>query len=383
MQAFSLGSETPMCFVAVGEEQFGQLVGCNAAFNRAMRLDFGRPARIDDFLVPEMRASHQQKMRDFIKGDAFSLEHRNGFTLSLAGKLVYAKILVQLMPSIVEGLRYVFFLKKLMPRRKVLGLKNGQAIGYSSQSFDDAFEGRARRELLLRALQDGLASLRQQEEAKVDFEGREVFVRHLHEFSDGEASWLFVELYEQEDVLLETKYNTGERTKDHSNFKRTADSRANRKDSVISRDSGELEKSNMEKSDLQEKLAAEKLKKTEEAVKLAYEIVVDDRKKRITNRILAFTIIIVLLLLAVLIAAILVKLSNQDTYLNTLSINTAFNKFLMTVSRAIFFAKLLNFYQLNNNAFMANVFLNYLANSVNITSTMDQLVVNFEIGAIT
>ena len=54
-------------------------------------------------------------------------------------------------------------------------------------------------------------------------------------------------------MLLETKYNLmGERTNDHSNFKKTADSRANRKDSVISRDSGELEKSNnMEKSDLQ------------------------------------------------------------------------------------------------------------------------------------
>ena len=373
MQAFSLGSETPMCFVAVGEEQFGQLVGCNAAFNRAMRLDFGSPARIDDFLVPEMRASHGQRMRDFIRGDAFSLEHRNGFTLSLAGKLVYAKILVQLMPSIVEGLRYVFFLKKLMPRRKVLGLKNGQAIGYTSQSFDDAFEGRARRELLLRALQDGLASLRQQQEARVDFEGREVFVRHLHEFSDGEASWLFVELYEQEDVLLETKYNlTGERTKDHSNFKRTADSRANRKDSVISRDSGELEKSNnMEKSDMQEKMAAEKLKKTEEGVKLAYEIVVDDRKKRITCRILTFTIIIVVLLLAVLIAAILVKLSNQDTYLKTLRINTAFNKFLMTISRANYFAKMLNLSQFKNPNAQSNIFLSFVKSNSNIMSAMD------------
>ena len=57
------------------------------------------------------------------------------------------------MPSIVEGLRYVFFLKKLMPRKKILGLKNGQAIGYTSQSFDETFEGRGRRELILRALQ--------------------------------------------------------------------------------------------------------------------------------------------------------------------------------------------------------------------------------------
>jgi hypothetical protein len=43
------------------------------------------------------------------------------------------------MPSIEDGLRYVFFLKKLMPRKKILGLRNGQTIGYTSQSFDDSF----------------------------------------------------------------------------------------------------------------------------------------------------------------------------------------------------------------------------------------------------
>ena len=207
MQAFSLGSETPMCFVAVDEERFGQIVGCNAHFNSAMSLEFGRPARIDEFMVPEMRSSHAQKMRAFIYGDAFSLEHRNGFTLNLRGKLVFAKILVQIVPSIAEGLRYVFFLKKLMPRRKILGLRNGQAVGYASQSFDDAFEGRQRRELVLRALQEGLGSLRQRQEVRLELEGREVFVRFLHEFAEHEADWLFVELYEQEDVLLETKYN--------------------------------------------------------------------------------------------------------------------------------------------------------------------------------
>lgn len=43
--------------------------------------------------------------------------------------------------------------------------------------------------------------------------------------------------------------------------KSTSDSRS-RKDSVISKDES-MERSNMEKSDMQEKLAAEKMKKTE------------------------------------------------------------------------------------------------------------------------
>ena len=118
-------------------------------------------------------------------------------------------------------------------------------------------------------------------------------------------------------------------------------------------------------------MAAEKLKKTEEGVKLAYEIVVDDRKKRIVCRILTFTLLTVLLLLAILIAAILVKLSNQDKYMNTLRINAAFNKFLMTVSKAIYAAKLLNIYQFSNNTTMATIFRSSLAANANVTSAMD------------
>lgn len=207
----------------------------------------------------------------------------------------------------------------------------------------------------------------------------------MHEFTENEASWLFVECYEQEDVLLETKYNLmGERTNDISNFKKTSDSRANRKDSVISRDSGELEKSNnMEKSDLQEKMAAEKLRRTEEGIKLTFEIVLDDHKKKITYRILAFTFIVVLVLLGLLIAAIIVKQNNQDTYQKALNINTSFNTFMIAVVRAVFSVKFLNFYSFSKITSIANVFLGYFRYFSNIINLMDQLVVNFDINAIT
>lgn len=29
----------------------------------------------------------------------------------------------------------------------------------------------------------------------------------MHEFADGDTEWMFIEFYEQEDVLMETKYN--------------------------------------------------------------------------------------------------------------------------------------------------------------------------------
>jgi len=47
-----------------------------------------------------MREHHRQSMKAFIKGDCFSLEHKNGFTLNNKSKIIYTKILVQIMPSI-------------------------------------------------------------------------------------------------------------------------------------------------------------------------------------------------------------------------------------------------------------------------------------------
>ena len=78
-------------------------------------------------------------MKKFINGDLFHLEHKHGFTLNLKGKIVYTKILVQIIPSISEGLRYVFFLKKIMQKKRIFGLKNYSKIVYTSKSFDDRF----------------------------------------------------------------------------------------------------------------------------------------------------------------------------------------------------------------------------------------------------
>jgi hypothetical protein len=59
--------------------------------------------------------------------------------LNSKGKIVYTKILVQIIPSISEGLRYVFFLKKIMEKKQIFGLKNYSKIVYTSKSFDNRF----------------------------------------------------------------------------------------------------------------------------------------------------------------------------------------------------------------------------------------------------
>ena len=88
----------------------------------------------------------------------------------------------------------------------------------------------------------------------------------------------------------------------------------------------------MEKSDLQERIAAEKAKKTEEAIRSAYEVIVDDKKKRLSGRILIFTIGMVIVLLGALLAASLVKINNKNSALLTVSINSAYNQFMMMVT---------------------------------------------------
>lgn len=39
-------------------------------------------------------------------------------------KLLSAKILIQVAPSVAEGLRYVVFLKRLLPRKRIVAIRN-------------------------------------------------------------------------------------------------------------------------------------------------------------------------------------------------------------------------------------------------------------------
>lgn len=96
-----------------------------------------------------------------------------------------------------------------------------------------------------------------------------------------------------------------------------------------------------------------------------------------------FTVVVVALLLGALLATALIKLNNQRVSLSTININSAFNQFLLTVTNQVVAMKYLNYYQYTNNATMASRFFSTAASNVNITTAMDNLVVNFDITAIT
>jgi hypothetical protein len=82
-----------------------------------------------------MRESHRIKMKTFLKEGNFTLEHSTSYGLNGKGKLVHSKALVQVFPSISDGLTYVFFLKKLSVGKKIFSIKNNHSIAYVSQAF--------------------------------------------------------------------------------------------------------------------------------------------------------------------------------------------------------------------------------------------------------
>ena len=62
-----------MCFVAVDKDKLGEIVGTNSHFNKVMNLEYGHIIKIQEFMVPEMRKNHEEKMKKFINGDLFHL----------------------------------------------------------------------------------------------------------------------------------------------------------------------------------------------------------------------------------------------------------------------------------------------------------------------
>lgn len=59
MNSFSYNSETPLCFVSVDIEDFGMIKGSNSIFNEVMSVEYGRVVSINEFIIPEMQASHR------------------------------------------------------------------------------------------------------------------------------------------------------------------------------------------------------------------------------------------------------------------------------------------------------------------------------------
>ena len=96
-----------------------------------------------------------------------------------------------------------------------------------------------------------------------------------------------------------------------------------------------------------------------------------------------FTIAMAVLLLAALLAAALIKASNQDLSLATVRINSSFNQFMMMLTGQVVTMQRVNYLAYTNNTEMATALFQFAPALANITAAMDNLVVNFDINSIT
>ena len=54
-------------------------------------------------------------MNDFIRKDNLTSLHNKAFILNARNNILFAELMVQIIPSVSEGLRYALFVKKLDP----------------------------------------------------------------------------------------------------------------------------------------------------------------------------------------------------------------------------------------------------------------------------
>ena len=221
-------------------------------------------------------------MKRFIKSEGFSLEHKNGFTLNTKGKIIFTKIMVQIMPSIEQGLQYIFFLKKLMPLRKILGIKNNKSIAYSSQSFDDAFEIKITQQSVVSYFTEEIIhEIRKKKEIRLIIEEQEFFITFLHEFIYKDIAYLFVQFCEESDIFEQTQYNLlGDLIQNKSSKQNDINflNKIDKKEDLIMSESSDfiekMKKQGLNKIMVRDKSVSDKMKKYAD-IRNLYSIVID------------------------------------------------------------------------------------------------------------
>jgi hypothetical protein len=119
------------------------------------------------------------------------------------------------MPSIEQGLRYAFFMKKLMPFRKILGIKKNTKIVYSSQSFDDSIKKRiTHRPVVSYFTEKVISDIIEKKEVRMTIEETDYTITFMHEFSNKEVEYIFVEFVEETDLRQKDDKSLNERTKE-------------------------------------------------------------------------------------------------------------------------------------------------------------------------
>lgn len=101
-----------------------------------MFAELGQVRSIDQLILPELRETYLQSLRNAILGDTLTLPGSETFVTGSKLQLLPAEYMIQVVPSIGKSLKYAFFLKKYLPEKSMFILKDGQSIPYRSKAFD-------------------------------------------------------------------------------------------------------------------------------------------------------------------------------------------------------------------------------------------------------
>lgn len=186
------------------------------------------------------------------------------------------------MPSIEQGLQYIFFLKKLMPLRKILGIKNNKSIAYSSQSFDDAFEIKITQQSVVSYFTEEIIhEIRKKKEIRLIIEEQEFFITFLHEFIYKDIAYLFVQFCEESDIFEQTQYNLlGDLIQNKSSKQNDINflNKIDKKEDLIMSESSDfiekMKKQGLNKIMVRDKSVSDKMKKYAD-IRNLYSIVID------------------------------------------------------------------------------------------------------------
>jgi len=106
--------------------------------------------------------------------------------------------------------------------------------------------------------------------------------------------------------------------------------------------SGFMEKVEFDKSTVQDQSSSDRIKKEAE-IRSVYSIIVDNKKKNISRRVVIFTIIISFLFTTALLTSVFLKQKNQTTYLQATHVNNAYHNLMMIMAKDLAYLKLVNF----------------------------------------
>jgi hypothetical protein len=71
--------------------------------------------KLDDFLIPEFRQWYREQIEEKVRKDTLTFELRDFCLLNSRKNLILAQAVLQLVPSLSEGLSYAIILKELSP----------------------------------------------------------------------------------------------------------------------------------------------------------------------------------------------------------------------------------------------------------------------------